>query len=207
MVNTIKEIIYSHINDGLTNNGNRSSIRTDKLHSGILSIIRRSIPDFDKKYNVFPEKSIRCAYGKKFRIDILITDKEGNIILCILLKAFISSVQKNRANNANTTRGEIFRIKGLAGRKNIKVWFINLISTAIPNYRNDDVLRNMEKVETAYIDLSKLKREKNIYHSTITYDLENIDYSTKTTFKNTLNINNIKNITETTLIDNARKIL
>jgi hypothetical protein len=35
----------------------------------------------------------------------------------------------------------------------------------------------------------------------------NIDYSTKDTFKNTLNENNIKNITENTLINNAKRIL
>jgi hypothetical protein len=203
----LNQIIYSHIKDGLTKNGNRGAGRTDKLHHGIISIIRKNVKDFDKKYNVFHEKSIACSYGNKFKIDILIEDKNGNIVSCILIKAFISSVQKNRANNANTTQGEIFRIKKIDGRENIKVWFITLISNKIPNYTNTGVLRNMENVKTSYIDLSKIPSEKNIYHSTITYDLENIDYSTKDTFRNTLNKGNVKNITENTLIDNAKRIL
>jgi hypothetical protein len=203
----LNQIIYSHIKDGLTKNGNRGAGRTDKLHHGIISIIRKNVKDFDKKYNVFHEKSIACSYGNKFKIDILIEDKNGNIVSCILIKAFISSVQKNRANNANTTQGEIFRIKKIDGRENIKVWFITLISNKIPNYTNTGVLRNMENVKTSYIDLSKIPSEKNIYHSTITYDLENIDYSTKDTFRNTLNEGNVKNITENTLIDNAKRIL
>jgi hypothetical protein len=203
----LNQIIYSHIKDGLTKNGNRGAKRTDKLHHGIISIIKRNVKDFDKKYNVFHEKSIECSYGNKFKIDILIEDKNGNIVSCILIKAFISSVQKNRANNANTTQGEIFRIKKIDGREHIKVWFITLISNKIPNYTNTGVLRNMENVETSYIDLSKIKSEDNVYHSTITYDLENIDYSTKDTFRNTLNKDNIKNITENTLINNANRIL
>ena len=207
METRLNEIIYSHINDGLTENGNRGTERTNRLHTGILSMIKRNIIDFDKKYDVFPEEEIDCAYGNKFKIDILIKDKQGNIFACILLKAFISSVQKDRANNANTTHGEIFRIKGVTGRKNVKIWFITLIANSNSSYTALGLLKNMENVKTAYVDLSKLKSQKNIYHSTIRYDLENIDYSTKDTFKNTLALNNIKNITENTLIDNAKRIL
>lgn len=202
----LKKIIYDHLNDGLSENGNRSSERTDKLHNGIIKCIKNQIPDFDKKYNTFHEKPIKCAYGNKFKIDILIEDKIGNIVSCILLKAFISSAQKNRANNANTTQGEIFRIKGVHGRENIKVWFISLIANEIPSYKNDETLRRMEKAETSYVDLSKIENRPNIYHSTIKYDLTNIDYSTKQNFKNSLFINGIKNITENKLNENAKKI-
>lgn len=203
MLNTI---IYNHIKDGLEKNGNRSSVRTDKLHKGILNYIRKKIPNFDKKYNVFHEKPIKCAYGNNFKIDILIEDKKSNIVCCILIKAFISSVQKNRANNANTTQGEIFRIKGVPGRENIKVWFISLIANETPNYTSNGTLVNMERVDTSYVDLSKLEHRKNIYHSTIKYDLENVVYSTKTYFKNTLRLDNIKHITENNLIKNAKEI-
>lgn len=202
----LNQIIYYHINDGLTKNGNRGTGRTNRLHTGILSIIKRNIIDFDKKYNVFYEKSITCAYGNKFKIDILIEDKQGNIFACILLKAFISSIQKNRANNANTTHGEIFRITAVPGRKNVKVWFISLIANSTPSYTALGSLRNMENVKTSYVDLSKLKSQKNIYHSTIKYDLKNVDYLTKDSFKDTLVIDNITNITENTLIDNAKRI-
>jgi hypothetical protein len=203
----LNQIIYSHINDGLTKNGNRGTVRTNRLHTGILSIIKKNIIDFDKKYDVFLEEEIDCAYGNKFKIDILIKDKQGNIFACILLKAFISSVQKNRANNANTTHGEIFRITAVPGRKNVKVWFISLIANLTPSYTALGLLRNMENVKTSYVDLSKLKSQKNIYHSTIKYDLKNVDYSTKDSFKDTLVIDNITNITENTLIDNAKRIL
>lgn len=202
----LNKIIYDHIHYGLTENGNRSSQRTDKLHNGILNYIKNVVPDFDKKYNVFHEKTIPCVYGNKFKIDILIEDKEGNIVSCILLKAFISSVQKNRANNANTTQGEIFRIKGLPERENVKVWFISLISNETPNYKSNGTLRSMENIETSYVDLSKIENRKNIYHSTIKYDLLNVSYHTKDDFRNTLSIENIKNITEKTLIKNAKAI-
>ena len=123
-----------------------------------------------------------------------------------MLKAFISSVQKNRANNANTTQGEIFRIKGLPGREDVKVWFISLIANETPSYKNDGTLRTMESVETSYVDLSKLENRPNIYHSTIKYDLLDISYDTKKSFRNSLNIKKIKNITENTLIKNAKQI-
>jgi hypothetical protein len=203
----LNKIIYSHINDGLTGNGNRSSKRTDKLHNGILECIKNELPDFDKKYNVFHEKAIKCAWGNKFKIDILIEDKVGNIVCCILLKAYISSVQKNRANIAGNSYQEFFRIKGIPGRKNVKVWFITLIANETPSYKNDGTLRNMERTETSYVPLNKIDKRKNVFYSTIKYDLMNIDYSTKDTFKNTLNENNIKNITENTLINNAKRIL
>jgi len=202
----LSKIIYEHLHDGLTKNGNRSTGRTNKLHDGILSYIKEIVPNFNKNYNVFYEESIRCAYGNNFKIDILIKDKQGNIVCCILLKAFISSVQKNRANIANTTHGEIFRIKGVFGRENVKVWFITLISNETPVYKNDGTLRSMERIETSYVDLSILENRPNIYHSTITYDLLNVSYHTKEHFRNTLSIKNIKNITEKTLIENAKKI-
>jgi len=202
----LNQIIYSHIIDGLTKNGNRGTKRTKKLHNDILSIIKKNIIDFDKKYDVFPEEGIDCAYGNEFKIDILIKDKQGNILVCILLKAYISSIQKNRANIANTTQGEIFRIKAVRGRENVKVWFITLIANSTPSYTTTGVLKRMENVKTSYVDLSKFKLQKNIYHSTIKYDLKNINYSTKDTFKDTLHIDNIDNITENTLIDNAKRI-
>ena len=207
MEDQLNQIIYSHIMMGLTGIGNRSTERTNILPRGILSIIRKNVIDFDQKYNVFYEISIMCAYGNKFKIDILIEDKEGNIIVCILLKAFISSIQKNRANNANTTQGEIFRIKAVADRENVKVWFITFISNSTPSYTHMGVLRNMENIKTSYVDLSKFKSQKNIYHSTITYDLKNINYSTKDTYKDTLDIANISNIIENTLINDAKRIL
>jgi hypothetical protein len=203
----LAETIYNHIINGLTNNGNRSSKRTNKIHTDILNYIRNAIQDFDIKYDVFYEDVIKCAYGNNFKVDIVIKDKTGNILVCILIKAFISSVQKNRANNANTTQGEIFRIKEVSGREDVKVWFISLISNNTPNYRIDGTLRNMENIETSYVDLSCMESRSNIYHSTIKYDLLNIDYTTKENFKNTLFIDNIKNISEDTLINYAKRIL
>jgi hypothetical protein len=202
----LERTIYNHISMGLTNNGNRSSTRTNKLHNDILDYVKTLIPNFDKKYNVFMEKNIKCAYGNYFKIDIVIEDKKGNVLVCILIKAFISSVQKNRANNANTTQGEIFRIRGVAGRETVKIWFINLIASSTPSYKLDGSLRNMESTQTSYIDLSKMENRDNIYHSTITYDLVNVDYTTKTNFKNTLLIDNIQNVNEGVFIDHVRQI-
>lgn len=202
----LNEIIYDHLHDGLNKNGSRTSGRTKRLHKSILELIKSQFPNFDDNYIVDYEESILCAFGNNFKIDILIKDKNKKIVCCILLKAFISSVQKNRANNANTTIGEIFRIKGISGREDIKVWFITLMASKIPNYKSDGSLRNMENFESCFVDLNKIDIKQNIYHSVIKYDLEDIDYSTKTTFRTTLKLKNIKNINETVLFENAKKI-
>lgn len=203
----LNKIIYDHISDGLTENGNRSSKRTDKLHNGILECIKKQIPNFHKNYNVFHEKTIKCALGNKFKIDILIEDKEGNIVSCILLKAYISSLQKNRANMVGNSLGEIFRIKELPGRKNVKIWFITLLANETPAYTRDGILRNMEQTTNSYVDLGKKIKRKNVFFTSIKYDLGDIDYSTKQKFKKSLCINGIKNITENILNQDAKRIL
>lgn len=203
----LKKIIYDHLNDGLSENGNRSSKRTDKLHNGILECIKKQIPNFHKKYNVFHEKAIKCALGNKFKIDILIEDKEGNIVSCILLKAYISSLQKNRANMVGNSLVEIFRIKELPGRKNVKIWFITLLANETPVYTRNGILRNMEQTTNSYVDLGKKIKRKNVFFTSIKYDLEDIDYSTKQKFKKSLCINGIKNITENILNQDAKQIL
>lgn len=212
----IKDIIYNHINEGLEKNGNRSNKRTDKLHNDLLNIIKDNVDNFDDTYNVFFEKSIKDMYGGKFKIDIVIEDKDGNIKACILVKAFISSVGKNKYNYANTTVGEIARIRGMNGRESVKIWFISLLANEIPIYKKDGTLRGMEKTENSYIDFNKLNKsfrfifsENNIdntFHSTIKYDLLNINYSSKRLFRKSLNKENIS-ITENKLVLDARKIL
>ncbi len=201
-IDKLKQIIYNHIHVGLTTNGNRGTSRTTQLHEGIFNIIKQYIKNFDDKYIVEYEVPIECTYGNKFKIDVVIKDKVKNqIVVCILLKAFISSVQKNRANGANTTRGEIFRIKGVPNRSNVKIWFITLLANTIANYRNDGRLRNMENSKKAYVDMAAIETENNVFHSTIFYNLNQIDYTTKETFKNTLLETNISDIT----IDNLTK--
>lgn len=207
-IDQLRQIIYNHIYVGLTENGNRSSGRTTQLHEGIFNIIKQHIKNFDDKYLVDYEVPIECSYGNKFKIDVVIRDKFTNeILICILLKAFISSIQKNRANCANTTRGEIFRIKGLPNRNDMKIWFISLLANTIPNYRNDGTLRNMENSKTAYVDMTSIETESNVFHSTIFYDLKEIDYTTKTTFRNTILQNNIVNITIDNLTNKVSSIL
>ena len=203
---SLHEIIYNHLYDGLAKNGNRTTGRTKRLHNSILELIKSQIPNFDNRYTVFHEENIPCAYGNDFKIDILIKDKDEKIVCCILLKAFISSVQKNRANNANTTIGEIFRIKGVHGREDMKVWFISLMANNIPNYKSDGKLRSMEKFESSHVDLTKIHTKENVYHSTIRYDIDDIDYSTKLNFKDTLKLENIKNINENILFEVSKKV-
>lgn len=193
-----KELIYEQLKAGLIKSGNRSKRRTDRLHESIVSIIQETIPDFNDNYKVDYEEPIDCAYGNKFNIDIHITDKRTNQLhTCILVKAMISSVQKNRANYANTTIGESVRVKKVEGRDGVNVWFVTLIPNMIPSYKSDGSLVRMESKETAYINPAPLLSDDSIFCSTITYDVNSVDYSSKDNYLETLELASIDNVDST----------
>jgi hypothetical protein len=209
----MKHTIYNHLNSGLIENGSRTASRTNELHSNIVKHAKELIPNFDEKYEIKYEHSIKCAYGNKFKIDIAVFNRDTNELhTCILAKGFVCSVGKNRANNANTTGSEVIRIK--LENPNVNVWFVTFLSNVTAVYKNNGTLRTMEKISSTYVDMKvlfqKLKVDNPIYKScystTVTYDLNNIDYSTKNSFRNTLNINNITNINTESFNEIAKKL-
>ena len=115
-------------------------------------------------------------------------------------KAFVSSVQKNRANNANTSIGEICRILG--ANPDVNIFFVTYIANSVPNYKSD-ICNRMNKKDSSYIDLGELLDNINIfsddvkskvYFGTVSYDLSGINYYTKESFHNTLSVDSVENI-------------
>ena len=197
----MKEIIYNHLHKGTRRNGSRKSDRTDELHSSIVSCISDRVENFHENFSVRYESKIPCVYGNTFSVDIAICDKDtGKLHTVVLAKAFVSSVQKNRANNANTSIGEICRILG--ANPDVNVFFVTYIANSIPNYKGD-ICNRMNKKDSSYIDLDKVFDDINIfsddvkskvYFGTVSYDLSGIDYHTKESFHDTLLVDNVENI-------------
>jgi len=188
------QLIFNQLHKGLRKNGSRKSDRTDEMHEGIVLEIEKLIPNLHDDYIVEFEKPIHCAYGNNFKVDIRIKDKKTKELhSVILVKAIISSLQKNRANYTNTTIGEYYRVVGK--NPNTNVFYITILPNKIPNYVSDKLTR-LEDKESSFVDLSTTNINlDNAYYGTITYDIdESVDYSTKETFFNTLKIDNVKNI-------------
>ena len=95
-------------------NGNRSSKRTDKLNKIFIGSLLRTIFSEAKGYEIKTECSIECAYGGKFKMDVVVY-KEEKIVAMFPLKAIERSYNKNRFNFANTIVGEAYRIWGTPG--------------------------------------------------------------------------------------------
>ncbi len=95
-------------------NGNRSSKRTDELNSAFINSVVRPIFSEDKGYEIVTEHSISCAYGGKFKMDVVVY-KGDKIVAMFPLKAIERSYNKNKFNFANTIVGEAYRIWGHPG--------------------------------------------------------------------------------------------
>ena len=210
-MDSIKTTIYKHIKMGTRPSGSRKSDRTDMLNSGVISEIKNMIESFDINYKIKYEDTIECGIsGKKFKIDIGIY-KDGALHTVILNKAFISSVQKNKYNNANTSIGEIFRVLGKHADSNIL--FVTFIANVLPNYTKDGILNGTSSYETSYIDLAKIPSTplwqevcKRSYFATITYDIADVDYSSKDALHQTIALSSVKNINSTSFKNHIKKI-
>ena len=163
------QLIFNQLHKGLRKNGSRKSDRTDEMHEGIVLEIEKLIPNLHDDYIVEFEKPIHCAYGNNFKVDIRIKDKKTKELhSVILVKAIISSLQKNRANYTNTTIGEYYRVVGK--NPNTNVFYITILPNKIPNYVSDKLTR-LEDKESSFVDLSKTNINlDNAYYGTITYD-------------------------------------
>ena len=192
-MSTMKQIIYNQLHKGLRTNGSRKSDRTDEMHEGLVSEIEKLIPNLHDDYIVEFEKPVPCSYGNTFKVDVRIKDKNTNELhSVILVKAIVSSVQKNRANYANTSVGEYHRVVGKNPKT--KVFFVTIIPNEIPNY-SAGKLKGLQKKTSSFVDLNETGIHlENAHYGTITYDVEGVDYTTKETFFNTLTSDNVKNV-------------
>lgn len=206
----MRNTIYQSLHMGLDGNSNRSSKRTDVLHENLVSQIKTLIPNFDELYEIKYESKISDWYGGTFTIDILVLNKvTKEIYCCVLVKSIISSFNKNRQNYTNTTIGETLRVAGK--HPNSKILFVTLCPNSCPTFDGKRNLKSIEKPNLINIsnlnypdNLSALKT--NVFHSYIRYDIENVDYSTKNAFYESLTEESIVNIEDSTFTDYVNKI-
>ena len=124
-------------------NGNRSPKRTDELNRVFVDSVIRPIFPKNKGYEIVTEHSISCAYGGKFKMDVVVY-KGDKIVAMFPLKAIEKSYNKNKFNFANTIVGEAYRIWGQPGnsdRKKTLVAAVDWIPYKVPV--------NSGKLETA----------------------------------------------------------
>ena len=124
-----------------THGNNRSSAKTDLLHSSIENSIIQAFGDYKdlflgnfklivEKENIDSQKTQRIKhiediFGNKFKVDMLITHND-QIHTVFLVKAPLTSINKNRYNSIANTFGEIDRFYGNPENKNIQLVFINI---------------------------------------------------------------------------------
>lgn len=95
-------------------NGNRSLKRAERLNRAFINNLIHHIFPEDKGYEIKTEHSIACAYGGKFKMDVIVY-KGDKIVAMFPLKAIERSYNKNKFNFANTIVGEAYRIWGHPG--------------------------------------------------------------------------------------------
>lgn len=176
---------------------NRSSSKTDVLHSLFENLIYSAFGGYSDHYKAyFPMnveklkiksnksnkiRKIKDMYDKDFHVDISLNDENGNLNSVFLLKAPLTSINKNVYNMINSNFGEINRFFGNREHKNCKLIFVNFIPVQ-SFFANGE---NLENEKTKYIGLtdggdesplakSILQEEykKNIHCIDIHYNLE-----------------------------------
>lgn len=140
--NTILKITRLCFVDTNGKNVGRSSTKTDALHRGIAEALNISLGDYQEKFNDEFEVKIETE-GKNgktkrivihdykrnsFNVDLIIKDKAGSkLVNVFLVKAPLSSINKNAKNNETTTMGEINRVLGNDANPDAILTFINII--------------------------------------------------------------------------------
>ena len=128
-------------------NGNRSSLRTDILNRHACKLIEEHLPGPREDWTLSTELKIPCTRStpqdpnKTFSVDVVYTHVETGRRVYVLLKCIERSYNKNRANFANTTLGEVERIYGYSelyedklkkDRKNDVTLFLTLMMEHVP---------------------------------------------------------------------------
>lgn len=176
---------------------NRSSSKTDDLHAKLESVIYSSFGSYIDHYKTYFSmsveklrvkhnksnkiKKVKDMFGKNFNVDMSLEDKNGNLHTIFLLKAPLTSLNKNTFNMINSHFGEIIRFFGNPENKHCKLVFVNFIP--VETFSLNGKCLKKEKVN--YIGLtqgdvnSPLQKsiiqeeyKRNIYNIDIHYDLE-----------------------------------
>jgi hypothetical protein len=167
------------------NGNNRSSSKTDLLHTSWENVLKDSFGDhkdlFEKHFELVVEKEepgskktnkiqhINDIFGGKFKVDMLMTHQD-KIHTVFLLKAPLTSINKNRYNAALNIFGEIDRFYGNVDNKEIELVFVNLTPKA--TFITDNKNSAIKKEDVKYLGLNqddngnrpidKLPKEKSI---------------------------------------------
>jgi hypothetical protein len=150
------------------NGNNRSSGKTDYLHKSWEAILKNSFGDFndifDSNFQLLVEKEkvgtnktsqikeIIDIFGAKFKVDMLLSrGNEPHTVF--LLKAPLSSINKNRFNSVLNLFGEIQRFYGNPDNKKIELVFVNF--TPKETFTKNDKQKNYKKEIVQYLGLNQ----------------------------------------------------
>ena len=164
----------------------RSSGKTNLLHESFINLIKEELIDFNNlvfkvENNGVRIKDILDIHNKVFNVDAIIKSLSNDFVF--LMKAPISSINKNIYNYNNGLIGEIIRFYGNKNNINKKLIFINVV----PN----NTFRTVPKTQ------------KIVLENTNHFSLK----STLNMSKNILNNNVIKNISEVYICYDVNKLV
>jgi len=175
----LNKVVYdSFVNETAT----RSSDRTDVLHESIKNIIKNGIKPKNLRKSIYhiktdtdrEESKIEDGYGKTISCDLIVKNKVNNkSSVVIMVKAPISSINKNFQNAYNNLTGEAIRILSHKNNKNIMVYFLNFIPRKTFTFDKESNIKSIEKVRTMKtLDLSDFGiLNSNVKFINIYYDL------------------------------------
>ena len=157
----------------------KSTKRTDKLHTAVLSEFLRKYPKY-KKYNWKFEYNLRGdAYGGTFKIDIIGLDNEGIPKIAILCKCNNSNIGKNIYNSSNTTIGEAARLM-YSEYEFEKILFVSVFPKKAPLFKEDGSIRSFDSPYSykERVTASRILFEQygdKVEEINIFYDIENLE--------------------------------
>lgn len=176
----------------------RSNGKTNLLHESFINLIKEDLVDFNNlvfkvENNGVRIKDILDIHNKVFNVDAIIKSLSNDFVF--LMKAPISSINKNIYNYNNGLIGEIIRFYGNKNNINKKLIFVNVVPNntfrTVPKTKKI-VLENTNHFSLKHtLNMSKniLNNNviKNISEVYICYDVNKLAFS---------NINNLGNIND-----------
>ena len=128
---------------------NRSSARTDRLHTALLDLLI----NYDKKYTkykwVFEYTLDPDGFKGTFKIDIAGFDKKGNLRVAVLAKCINQNMAQNIKNYAAITISETCRIldaKNPLVKIVDEILFITIFPSHVPYFCEDGMVKRFENI-------------------------------------------------------------
>ena len=165
------------------NNGNRSSKRTDTIHSMCWEYLEKHLFDSLDEWGLHKEVKVNCSRAtkqspkKKFSVDFVAVHKKTDRKVYFLVKSVEKSYNKNKENFANTTVGEVERLVGYSElhgatltkqRKDDIIVFITLCASRVLNGNKAETIkytsphiRNLRKIHPNTHILNIVVRQTN----------------------------------------------